>query len=310
MPRPTFIMLDRLALLLMIGNAVALLGSSGFVFFGYVLISFYLTPHLNFASPHFSLTPYCAIATGAAGIVTALLGCCAAVGKNRVHLFFVGVLILAVYLAQLAACYVANELRMICAAEDVFTGNGINVEEYGNKYQTDDSVRRSWDAIQEGYFCCGKEVNNGYYFWKGKLNHSESAPDSCCISPAPGCAFNIFKGSPHTKLRDEGCMNTLDTVIESDLSPMLKVFVTGGVLLAAVQLLAAVLSFVLAVEVYRAEAYQDDHYFYKSAGNREEEGNLDLVDDAIEDDDETVKAKRYRKLEGRPKRNKESSAVI
>ena len=150
MPTSTFIMLDRLALLLMVCNVVTLLGSTGFVFFGYVLIAFYSTPHLDFASNLFALTPYCAIAVGAAGIVASLFGCCASVGRNRMHLFVAGLLIFIVYLAQLVSCYIANELRIVCAAEDVFTGNEINVEEFGNKYTTDESVQQSWDAIQEG----------------------------------------------------------------------------------------------------------------------------------------------------------------
>ena len=166
-----------------------------------------------------------------------------------------------------------------------------------------------------GYFCCGKDYNKGYNFWKGKLNQSESAPDSCCVVLTPGCGLNVFDGSPHTKLLHRGCMNTLDLVIQTDLSPKLHAFVTGAVILTSVQLLTSVLSFILAIEVYREETIWSNDSYYESAANEndneEEQEHLNVNDkDAADNQENDGKAKRYRKFEGKPKRNKESSVVI
>ncbi len=68
------------------------------------------------------------------------------------------------------------------------------------RYSSDDSVRRTWDALHENYHCCGgTHEHPGFNVWRSVPGLNGSAPDSCCLTYREGCGRNVFNdANPNT----------------------------------------------------------------------------------------------------------------
>ena len=79
--------------------------------------------------------------------------------------------------------------------------------EFARLYPVRNSVRKSWDALQSNYVCCGgSDPQYGYEIWKDIL--IQSVPDSCCRDITPG----IHIGLPDQTKLETGNKNSLPQI--------------------------------------------------------------------------------------------------
>jgi len=197
----------------------------------------------------YNLAPYIMIGCGAFIILVGILGCWAALREHSWALILYMIILLILFIAELAAgiggYVLRNKLKK--GLED---GMRKAMKNYGN--DTEGSTKKAVDDIQSKVFhCCGAD---SYLDWtNGSLPNwkANTVPKSCCRNEK-SCHFSAVKG--HEKdIYTQGCVGAMKTFFKD------KFAIIGGTALgiAFFQLLGIICSYLLARFIRVVSSYQE-----------------------------------------------------
>uniref|UniRef100_A0A4W5K0P4 Tetraspanin 18b n=1 Tax=Hucho hucho TaxID=62062 RepID=A0A4W5K0P4_9TELE len=129
------------------------------------------------ANPLFFTGVYIILAMGAMLFLLGFLGCCGAIRENKCLLLFFFMLILVIFLAELAAAILAFIFREHLTRE-YFTKE---LKRHYQGYNNTDVFTGTWNAVMNSFDCCG--VNSPEDFEESLfrlINPNEMVPAACC----------------------------------------------------------------------------------------------------------------------------------
>uniref|UniRef100_A0A182LRX5 Tetraspanin n=1 Tax=Anopheles culicifacies TaxID=139723 RepID=A0A182LRX5_9DIPT len=189
----------------------------------------------NFIDSHFFVPPNLLIAIGVILLVIALFGCVGALKESTAMINVYGVLLLIVFVLQLAAAIAAFVMRgqvEMMVRQKIFDSMA--------DYKQVEGYRNPIDMLQNTLECCGVD---GYNDWAQFLPSDGIVmeyPETCCAAPP-------IDGECIP--RDYGCYARLSWLISQGS----VLIATGTVAVAFVQVLGAVCAFMLASAIRRAK---------------------------------------------------------
>jgi len=130
--------------------------------------------------------PILTICLGAAIFVIAFLGCCGAIKENKCLLLLYGIIILVIFVLQVALGIWA----LVEIGDEAALNQSITEDLYEaiDNYYQDNDVKKAVDILQESFECCG---SRGPFDWNRE--HGKNPPGSCCnLNYDETCSSNIF----------------------------------------------------------------------------------------------------------------------
>jgi hypothetical protein len=172
----------------------------------------------------------------AAGIIVAILGflgCWGAVKKVRVLLVLYAVVVLLIFILEIAAgIYAYKKKDKVEAKIASAVKKGIEVN-YGKGDKASVLVTKAVDLFQKKIKCCGVKGPGDYQhsYWKehNSTNH-QSVPLSCCRKETNGCNVNV--GVNSTNIWNNGCVDQSKKWAQGNMMYLVNV----GVVIAVVEL--------------------------------------------------------------------------
>jgi CD63 antigen len=150
------------------------------------------------------------IVIGSVVFIVSFFGCAGSINNNYCMIITFGILLLVIFLAQIAAVITGFMMRdkLTMHVEDEMIKTQ---KEYS--YAHDDLTSKTWNETQKTLQCCGTTT---YKSWSVSpvLNVTHSVPDSCCKTFADNCG--IGKNTPEAapELFEKGCTTAVKNVLE------------------------------------------------------------------------------------------------
>ena len=148
------------------------------------------------------------------------------------------------------------------------------------QYESDESVKAEWDAMQSQLRCCGgREYEIGYTDWGIALRNKYDVPDSCCHRVNEECGRGKISQGDQLSDREnlgiwkDGCVTILQQKMRDDIMPFLMVYAGLGVLLALVELITVVLACAYVAQIGR-RMRRDQHAWERTGNARAEDEYL------------------------------------
>jgi len=177
------------------------------------------------------------IASGALVMIIGFVGCCGAIKESRVMLVIFFILLLLIFILEIAAGIFAYVKK-----DDVMNKIRANIkkiidENYGKTDKSSKALSDSVDFMQKELKCCGVDGPGDWNATDWKKNHEDkSTPKSCCMNQnAANCEKSI--SAAYTK----GCSKALQDYIKSHIAIIGGI----GIGIAFIQLLGMVFSMCL-----------------------------------------------------------------
>ncbi|XP_044272122.1 CD151 antigen-like isoform X2 [Tribolium madens] len=222
-----------------LANLVFALAGLALVIIG-VLYKFNYSEATDALPSNFGVAPILSIIIGAIVFVTAFLGCCGAVKESPCMLTTYAIILLVIFIIQVAiGVYAFIKINEDEAEPRSLIHESLakTFKEYGNDVKKTEAV----DAIQSWLHCCGLN---------GPDEHKNATlPNSCCLEETRPCVKRDYETYYHN-----GCVNSLyDFMVDKS-----KIF--GAVVLgiALVELFGALFAFCLVSSIknsYRRSLY-------------------------------------------------------
>lgn len=146
-----------------------------------VYVQVQLHDYLSFFSGKVNAAAILIIVVGAIIFFIAGFGCCGAIKENYVCTMVFAVLLAVIFIFELAGGIAGFVMRDELKNE--VEGKMIDAEA---NYYSQEGVRKSWDAVQKEFHCCGVKTSAE---WK-KFNQTYF-PESCCEKEKP-CKTDIY----------------------------------------------------------------------------------------------------------------------
>jgi len=264
-------------------NLLLLISSTACLYFGSILVNFYLLPYLETVNAHCATVPYLILAIGAILLLLSMYGIVAAGSKSRPLLVIYAVIASVVVILQLASVFVSMELKNDMELKTMFVTRNSEIVDEMEKYWEDDDVKYKWDTIQRDFQCCGAfTFRTGYQDWTRSQGHVKrrGVPDSCCLEEDTGCGENdldIFGDKfAYEKIYVHGCLAVMKEKLTRDIVPNLLVYIGCCVLLCLITIISLVLAAAFVASISRAEGGDDGLGMYQPPhpGNRYEETDI------------------------------------
>jgi len=141
-----------------------------------VYVQVQLNDYLSFFSGKVNAAAILIIVVGAIILFIAGFGCCGAIKENYVCTMVFAVLLAVVFIFELAGGIAGFVMR-----NQLKTEVKDKMLEAEKNYESQEGVRKSWDAVQTKFKCCGVE---SYTEWTMK---NGSLPNSCCKNTKVTC---------------------------------------------------------------------------------------------------------------------------
>lgn len=186
--------------------------------------------------PLLSMGVYIVLALGGMLFLLGFLGCCGAIRENKCLLLFFFMLILFIFLAELAAAILAFLFREHLTRQ-YFTKE---LKRHYQGYNESDVFTSTWNAVMTTFDCCG--VNSPEDFKDSlfrHLNQNELIPAACCHRANGELANQCLAGNMMFK----GCYSAVVDYFE------LYIYVAGA--LAIVVLTIELFAMVFAMCLFR-----------------------------------------------------------
>ncbi|XP_063787343.1 tetraspanin-1-like [Pseudophryne corroboree] len=181
---------------------------------------------------------YLCIAVGCFLILMGFLGCCGAVKESRCMLMLFFIIILIIFIAEIAGAVVVLAFSSLSNIFIEYIGN-VAVkflrDDYGSSDKNKNELTTVWNATMKEFKCCGfngfQDFNNSLYY-----QNNQEYPPVCCSDTRPCNADNI---------KTKGCLKAF----ESFLSENGKI--VGGVALGicGLELAAMIVALVLFCQI-------------------------------------------------------------
>jgi hypothetical protein len=260
-----------------LSNVFLLIVSTGLLFSSIVLMSFYHMTKLFFWSWYFYAVPMCMLALGLYTFAVSVYGFLISTKESRGLISLIAVFLSVAFLGQLFSVFAAIELRNTIGHEVIPFGE---MTEYMEQYESDESVKAEWDAMQSQLRCCGgREYEIGYTDWGIALRNKYDVPDSCCHRVNEECGRgkisqgDQLSGRENLGIWKDGCVTILQQKMRDDIMPFLMVYAGLGVLLALVELITVVLACAYVAQIGR-RMRRDQHAWERTGNARAEDEYL------------------------------------
>lgn len=258
-------------------NLIILISSTVLIYFGNILINFYLIDSLDFVSSNFSALPNLMLAVGVLGLLGGIFGVVVGATSHRAGLIVHAVFVSLIFILQLASIFVTAEVRSQLQ-HNILNQMTFDLYDVTTQYWTQPDFKERWDEVQRTYACCGfNAFNTGYQDWKGaSLIHSDrssydypllverkidSIPDSCCLQETEDCGEGqLVSLKAHLEVYTHGCLAVLEQRMARDIQPVLNAYLGCGVALALLQIIAIVLSSAYSAALNRRKRRENEKY--------------------------------------------------
>lgn len=190
----------------------------------------------TFLDPRYFYVSDLLIIIGIVVFLVAFFGCCGAVKENACMTTTFSVLLIIVFLLEVAVAICGILLR---SKTEAFLVNTLQqtITEYGNNSE----VTEIWDKVQRQFKCCGITSSTD---WDTNNHTNNTVPLSCCnIPPGSYVSYQCTK----EQIYPVGCLSKLGDFVRSNTSIVEGV----GIGLAVVQLLGILFSCYLAKSIRR-----------------------------------------------------------
>lgn len=134
-----------------------------------IYVQVQLHDYLSFFSGKVNAAAILIIIVGAIIFFIAGFGCCGAIKENYVCTMVFAVLLAVVFIFELAGGIAGFVMR-----NQLHDEVSEKMKEAEANYHSQEGVKKSWDAVQTNFKCCGVD---SYTEWHA---HNVSYPDSCC----------------------------------------------------------------------------------------------------------------------------------
>lgn len=176
------------------------------------------------------------IASGVFVSIIGFVGCCGAIKENKTMLIIYFILVLLIFILEIAAGALAYAKKDEMEEELTKNIQKIIMDNYSDDHEADAATKglvKAIDWFQKEVKCCGASGINDWLtstWFKEQTDKSNLAPKSCCIVEVPGC--QKIKLSLYTT----GCVDAGVKFVNSHVMDVVKVAI--GV--AVVQLLVMI----------------------------------------------------------------------
>ncbi|KAM4677367.1 tetraspanin-11-like isoform 1-T1 [Discoglossus pictus] len=205
------------------------------------------------ATSSLALSTYMLLTAGSLVMITGFLGCCAMIREQRICLTVYLLILISIYIMELAAGILAYMYYETISDELKQDLNQTMRENYAEPGRKD--ITLAIDHLQQDFKCCG---SSGYEDWRYTLyinserSENRVVPDSCCKTITLNCGrddhpSNIFKV-------EGGCITKLEEFLQEHL--LLIGAVSVGI--ACFQLVGVTLSACFLYVLYKEEG--EDSY--------------------------------------------------
>ncbi|XP_053311582.1 CD63 antigen [Spea bombifrons] len=150
--------------------------------------------------------PIVIIAVGVIIFLISFFGCCGAAKENYCMVTTFAVLMVLIFLVEIAAAIAGYVLRdkVRVAFEDTFIDSM-------KKYNTTKDVTDAVNSLQQEFHCCGGNSSSDWAKY-GPYANSSVVPDSCCRTPSVGCGKNA------SNIYTEGCVEEIASSIKKNVA--------------------------------------------------------------------------------------------
>ncbi|XP_044272119.1 23 kDa integral membrane protein-like isoform X1 [Tribolium madens] len=224
-----------------LANLVFALAGLALVIIG-VLYKFNYSEATDALPSNFGVAPILSIIIGAIVFVTAFLGCCGAVKESPCMLTTYAIILLVIFIIQVAiGVYAFIKINEDEAEPRSLIHESLakTFKEYGNDVKKTEAV----DAIQSWFHCCGLDR------YDHMVLHNGSLPHSCCRD-----GVSVCRPTNYNSFYDKSCSKALMEFYQKS-SPII-----GGVAIgiAVIEIIGAVFGLCLSSSIrnqYRRSAY-------------------------------------------------------
>ncbi|XP_010901465.1 CD151 antigen [Esox lucius] len=186
-------------------------------------------------SSSYSASAYVLVAAGAVVILTGVVGCCGTLRESRSLLVVYSILLLCIFLLEIAAGVLASVYYHQLDEELQQNLKETMVQKY--QQPGEETITRAVDKLQQEFKCCGSNSSSDWSAspWILSPDNDRQVPDSCCKTPSEHCGR---RDHPSNIYRVEGgCITKLEKFILSQL----KILGAVGIAIAFLQLVGMML---------------------------------------------------------------------
>lgn len=180
-----------------------------------------------------SSTAYVLIGFGGIVFLVGFLGCLGGIKQWKwalgMYIFFLVVIFLGEFSGGIMAAVYKSKVT-----DELGTTLKKSIAEYKNS----SIIREAWDAVQQTLSCCGVTSYTDYKTF-AHFNTTLPVPNSCCHGNNEECLNEARNNATtHNNLYNEGCLNSLQDQLKSNLSIIIGVAIG----IAMIQLLGILLA--------------------------------------------------------------------
>lgn len=180
-----------------------------------------------------SSTAYVLIGFGGIVFLVGILGCLGGIKQWKwalgMYIFFLIVIFLGEFSGGIMAAVYKSKVT-----DELGTTLKKSIAEYKNS----SIIREAWDAVQKTIHCCGVTSYTDYNTF-AHFNTTLPVPNSCCHDDYTRCITEAKNNATsHKYLYNEGCLNSLQDQLKSNLSIIIGVAIG----IAMIQLLGILLA--------------------------------------------------------------------
>jgi len=157
---------------------------------------------------------YLLIAVGAILLIIGFLGCCGAIKESRCMLLMFFVIVLVVFIAEVAGAVIVLVFKPL--AEDLLNKLGTKaVQNIQKDYGRNQEVTQLWNSTMDTLKCCGFYNYTDFVGSPFYTNNGQTFPEQCCEPKNGVCNMEVAE-SAFTSNTTLGCFPRLKQLIDEN----------------------------------------------------------------------------------------------
>jgi len=167
----------------------------------------------------------------ASGILVAIIGffgCCGAIKENRCMLISYAILVLLIFIMEIATGIYAYTRKDKMEASVVKHLKSTVATSYGRPEKANLGLTKAVDWFQQNMKCCGalkpEDWGNSVWYKSKKKNAYPRVPDSCCKTKGNCTLETISVLKTNKKIHLEGCVSTVKAFVKEKTN----IYILGG----------------------------------------------------------------------------------